>query len=352
MIFLRQLMKLRPSAPGGEDMTLLDHLEEFRRTLIAMLLALLAGMALCFCFTDEVMAILTRPVKQLAVQYEATTLPSGVDAADWRTARSAAEIMPALPPQERQQFAAQLTPRQRELAEAVPLLRAASILPPDQANSMLHTPLQRELHDSGATLTPVDDARAGSRLMGAFQPGEAFMLSLSLAFFCGLIVSFPVMMYFLLRFVVPGLLEHERRLVYKCLAWGFLLFLGGCVFSYFLVLPRVLSFFFNYSQDMGIANDWRIGYYLTFAAKLILVFGVIFELPVIVVPLIRLGVLSYDIMRRTRAYALVGCLSLALVLAPAPDPGTMLIMALPMYLLYELCILFARSSDKKSPAHE
>lgn len=168
------------------------------------------------------------------------------------------------------------------------------------------------------------------------------MLSLSLAFFCGLIVSFPVMMYFLLRFVVPGLLEHERRLVYKCLFWGFLLFLGGCAFSYFLVLPRVLSFFFNYSQDMGIANDWRIGYYLTFAAKLILVFGVVFELPVIVVPLIRLGVLRYETMKRTRAYALVACLSLALILAPAPDPGTMLIMALPMYLLYELCILFAR----------
>ena len=342
MFFLRQLMKLRPTPPGGAEMSLLDHLEEFRRTLISMLLALLAGMALCFCFTDEVMAVLTRPVTQLTERYEATTLPDGVDAADWRTARRAAAVMPMLAEPERAAFAARLTPRQRELAEAVPALMAARALPPQEAQSMLSTPLQRSLHACGAELRPVEEAHRDSRLMGAFQPGEAFMLSLSLAFFCGLIVSFPVMIYFLLRFVVPGLLEHERRLVYKCLFWGFLLFLGGCAFSYFLVLPRVLSFFFNYSQDMGIANDWRIGYYLTFAAKLILVFGVVFELPVIVVPLIRLGVLRYETMKRTRAYALVACLSLALILAPAPDPGTMLIMALPMYLLYELCILFAR----------
>ena len=342
MFLLRQLMKLRPTPPGGAEMSLLDHLEEFRRTLISMGLCLLAGMVLCFSFTDEVMAVLTRPVQELAVQYEATTLPRGVDAHDWRAARRAAAVLPLLQERERAVFLAALPQRRRELAAAVPQLMAARALPPDKAGAMLATPLLRSLYESGADPHPAADAANGSGLMGAFQPGEAFMLSLSLSFFCGLIVSFPVMMYFLLRFVVPGLLEHERRLVYKCLFWGFLLFLGGCAFSYFLVLPRVLSFFFNYSRDMGIDNDWRIGYYLTFTAKLILVFGVVFELPVVMVPLIRLGVLSYALMRRTRAYALVGCLALALVLAPAPDPGTMLIMALPMYLLYELCILFAR----------
>lgn len=342
MFLLNQLLKLRHAPPGGAEMSLLDHLEEFRRTLIAMGLCLLAGMVLCFSFTDEVMAVLTRPVQELSARYESTTLPAGVDAGDWSTARRAAAVLPMLAERERAEFTARLTPRQRELAAAVPQLQAARALSAAEAEGMLTTPLLKSLYESGANPYPAGEEANGSGLMGAFQPGEAFMLSLSLAFFCGLIVSFPVMMYFLLRFVVPGLLEDERKLVYKCLFWGFLLFLAGCAFSYFLVLPRVLSFFFNYSREMGIDNDWRIGYYLTFTAKLILVFGVIFELPVIVVPLIRLGVLSYDLMKRTRAYALVGCLALALVLAPAPDPGTMLIMALPMYLLYELCILFAR----------
>ena len=342
MFLLNQLLKLRHTPPGGAEMTLLDHLEEFRRTLIAMGLCLLAGMVLCFSFTDEVMAVLTRPAQELSGRYESGILPAGVDAADWRTACRAAAVLPMLAERERAAFSARLTPRQRELAAAVPQLLAARALPAAEAEPMLATPLLKSLYESGAEVHPAETAAGARGLMGAFQPGEAFMLSLSLAFFCGLIVSFPVMMYFLLRFVVPGLLEHERKLVYKCLAWGFLLFLAGCAFSYFLVLPRVLSFFFNYSQDMGIDNDWRIGYYLTFTAKLILVFGVVFELPVIVMPLIRLGVLSHAVMKRTRAYALVGCLALALVLAPAPDPGTMLIMALPMYLLYELCILFAR----------
>lgn len=350
MFLLRQLLKLRPpTAHDGAEMTLLDHLEEFRRTLLAMLACLLVAMVLCFSFTPQVMAVLTRPVQDLRLGYESTLLPDGVDAADWRTARRAAQARPMLAAADRAALDAALTLRQRELADAVPLLAAARALPEQAAERYLAArhaaPVVQELYRSGASTAPVEPAPGSSDLMGAFQPGEAFMLSLSLSFFCGLIVSFPVMMYFLLRFVVPGLLEHERRLVYKSLCWGFLLFLAGCAFAYFLVLPRVLSFFFNYSQEMGISNDWRIGYYLTFTAKLILVFGVIFELPVIVIPLIKLGLLTYGFMKRTRAYALVGCLSVALVLAPAPDPGTMLIMALPMYLLYEICILFARRAE-------
>ena len=78
------------------------------------------------------------------------------------------------------------------------------------------------------------------------------------------------------------------------------------------------------------------------------VFGVVFELPVIIVPLIKLGILNYARMKVTRGYALIACFGAALFLAPAPDPATMFIMALPMYALYELCILFARLEQGKT----
>ena len=176
------------------------------------------------------------------------------------------------------------------------------------------------------------------------------MLSLQLAFFGGLVVAGPLLLYFLLQFVLPGLLEHEKRIILRSLVWGVGLFVLGCLFSYYAVLPRVLAFFFEYSWNLGIENDWRIGYYISFASKLIFVFGLIFELPVVMVPLIKLGILTYARMRALRPYALVGSFAAALFLAPAPDPGTMLLMALPLYALYELCVLVALREAKRAAA--
>jgi sec-independent protein translocase protein TatC len=258
-----------------------------------------------------------------------------------------------LPPETAEQLNAQFSPTVRELADIVPLLHAAALLPPESQANWLSTAVPEDarekalaLHASGAELKE-GQGRAALKLMGAFRPGEAFMLSLQLSFFCGLIISFPLLMYFLLQFIMPGLLADEKRLLFKSVGFGVGLFLLGSAFAYFAVLPRVLSFFYDYSLGMGIENDWRIGYYLTFAAKLVFVFGAVFELPVIIIPLIKLGILNYPRMRVTRGYALIGCFGAALFLAPAPDPATMFIMALPMYGLYELCIIFAWLEQRK-----
>ncbi len=348
---LRENMQITPPGEAEGGMPFLDHLEDLRRTIIHMGITIMVSMCLCFGFAPAMMQVLRQPVDRVWEDYESKSLPHGVSALDWLNAKSLASVRSMLPQAEaREALTQRFTPAVRELADMVPLLHAASLLPGAEQEAYLEkaaeklTEVQRHtlfaLHESGAELRE-GQGREALKLMGAFQPGEAFMLSLSLSFFGGLILSFPLLMYFMLRFIIPGLLEHERRLLYKCVAAGFGLFLAGVSFAYFAVLPRVLSFFYNYSLDMGIANDWRIGYYLTFAAKLVFIFGVVFELPVIIMPLVKLGVLTYERMRRTRAYALIGCLTAALFLAPAPDPGTMLIMAAPMYGLYELCIVFA-----------
>ncbi len=354
---LRESMQVTPPGEAGEGMPFLDHLEDLRRTIIRMGITLVVSMCLCFGFAPAMMQVLRQPVDRVWQDYESGRLPAEVDAEDWLRAKSLASVRALLPQEEeRHALTQRFSPAVQELANMVPLLHAASLLPETEQEPYLRAAtegapakaqqLLLSLHAEGADLRE-GQGREALKLMGAFQPGEAFMLSLSLSFFGGLIVSFPLLMYFLLRFIIPGLLEHERRLLYKCVAAGFGLFLAGVSFSYFAVLPRVLSFFYNYSLDMGIANDWRIGYYLTFAAKLVFIFGIVFELPVIIVPLVKLGILTYERMRRTRAYALMGCLTAALFLSPAPDPGTMLIMALPMYALYELCILYAWREGKR-----
>ncbi len=353
MFSLQHLFRLRENmqvASPEEEMPFLDHLEDLRKTIIRMGITVIVAMCLCFGFAPAMMQVLRQPVDRVWAEYESSRLPHGVEADDWLNAKSLAAVRAMMPqPSSRQALEQRFRPQVRELADIVPLLHAASLLPKAESKAYLTSAtegnpearqLVMKLHESRAELRE-GQGREALKLMGAFQPGEAFMLSLSLSFFGGLIVSFPLLMYFMLRFIIPGLLEHERHLLYKCVAAGFGLFLAGVSFAYFAVLPRVLSFFYNYSLDMGIANDWRIGYYLTFAAKLVFIFGIVFELPVIIMPLVKLGILTYERMRRTRAYALIGCLTAALFLAPAPDPGTMLIMAAPMYGLYELCIFFA-----------
>lgn len=363
MFLLRQLFRMRESMqispPDQAEMPFLDHLEDLRLTIIRMAATVVIAMAACFGFAPSVMSLLRMPVDRVWEDYEARHLPYGVSTQDWLSAKTLASVRHDLSPAATEVLKARTAPDTWKLAELVPLLRAAEVLPPGHREDFLRAslpgddalPLLLALHESGAVLREAQ-GREALKLMGAFQPGEAFLLSLQISFFGGILLSAPLLMYYLLRFIVPGLLEHERALLYRCIAAGSGLFLGGCAFAYFLVLPRVLSFFYSYSLDMGIENDWRIGYYLTFAAKLVFVFGIIFELPVIVMPLVKLGILSYPLMKRTRPYALVACFAVALLLSPAPDPGTMLIMALPMYMLYEACILYARFQEKRRQQEE
>lgn len=77
------------------------------------------------------------------------------------------------------------------------------------------------------------------------------MLTIKLSLYAGVVISFPLLLYFLLQFIIPGLLEHERKLLYKCMAVGFGLFLAGTLFCYFIVLPRVLTFFYTYSLNLA-----------------------------------------------------------------------------------------------------
>ncbi len=358
MFFMRSIIGMRRSNQT-EEMSFLDHLEELRKTLIRMALVTLLAMAVCFAYTPTLLGMLRQPVEHVWLEHERQYLPDGVNAQNWVLAKELQFSRAGLPPKLRSTVESRLGSDVLLLTDALDILRAASLLPEHEQLSFLKetgdSPAARmalALHNSQADLH-TGQGRHEARMMGAFQPGEAFMLSVQLAFFGGVVLASPVLLYLALGFIMPGLLEHERRVLLRSLWWGVLLFLLGCSFAYLAVLPRVLAFFYEYSWTLGIENDWRIGYYLSFAVKLILVFGVIFELPVLLYPLMRLGVLTRKRMRRLRPYVLVGSFAVALVLAPAPDPGTMLLMALPLYFLYELCLLFAKndnSSSQSSPA--
>lgn len=344
MFLLRAISSLTQTAPPSG---LAEHLEALRRTLIAMAAVLLVTCLLCFCLAPQLMELLRRPAEQVWLRHESAHLPGGVSAADWQLAKRLAALRPALSPAARAATEQALPPAVPALANAVPPLQAAALLPESARRTSLAAAVRPEqselvlsLYDAGAELQ-TGPAAGAPQLMGVFRPAEGFLIAVNMSFFAGLLLALPALLFLLMRFIRPGLHPRERALLRRAVVGGTLLFLGGAAFAYAAVLPRVLAFFFDYARELGIQNDWRIGYYLGFAVKLVLLFGLVFELPVLLLPLIRLHVLTYELMRRTRGYAFILCLALALLLAPAPDPGTMLLLALPLYALYELCILFA-----------
>ena len=170
---------------------------------------------------------------------------------------------------------------------------------------------------------------------------DAFMISLTFAFYSGLILTLPIMLYFVAQFVLPALTKREKKLVLPAIAVGFLLFVVGVVFCFNFVLPRAVKFFFDYGKQMDWTPNWSVTKYFSFVSRMEMAFGAAFELPAIVLLLVFFDVLSFEFLKRTRAYGIVLILVLAMVIAPTPDVVTFLSLGAPMCLLYEGCIWLA-----------
>lgn len=363
MFLLNKIFHLREKLQIGKDdeeKPFLHHLDELRSMLMKMIITVLVTTVLSFIYGPELMSIIRYPADQVWTIYEEKHLPSSdVSYEEWGEAKALAYSLPGLGTKGVQAALKHVSPREKMLVEAVYVLRTARVLDLDKREEFVReasstkevADLVSELEKSEAILT--DAEGKGSLLsMSAFNPPEPFMLSMKLAFYAGLVLSSPLLIFYLLQFIIPGLLTNERKVLYRSMLYGFGLFLTGILFAYFIVLPRVLTFFYEYALEFGIMNEWRIGYYVSFATRLILMFGLAFELPIIVFPFIRLGVLTYELMNSTRRYAIVGVAVLAAVITPTPDAFTMMLMAVPMYALYELCILLAWREGRRKRQRE
>lgn len=194
-------------------------------------------------------------------------------------------------------------------------------------------------------LAAIDVERTSLVNLGVADP---LTIAFQLAFYAGLVLAFPFLVYFLAEFILPGLKPSEKKMLYPAAAASFGLFLGGVLFAYFLVLPSVLDYFFNYSQSLNWRPQWSVQQYFSFTTQFIISFGLAFELPLGVLLLVKLNILNVEILQRTRAFAVVIILFLAAIITPTTDVFTLLLMAGPMYALYEACIIVARIMERRA----
>ena len=198
---------------------------------------------------------------------------------------------------------------------------------------------------------PVEEAGYDAKLL-VLSPFEGFMSVLKICLYAGLILSFPIILYFIGEFVIPGLNQKEKKLIIPVVIASFLLFASGVLFSYFVVIPRALEFFQEFNRGVEISTELRFKYTVSFVTMLSLVFGLCFELPVVVMSLVKLDLLNSKMMRSTRSYAIVAMFVLAAIITPTPDIFTMSLLAGPMVLLYELCIWMAWWLERKTTKRE
>jgi len=166
-----------------------------------------------------------------------------------------------------------------------------------------------------------------------------FIIKLEIALFAGIIISLPVIFYQLWQFLAPGLLKKERKLLPIIVFFSVLCFLIGGAFAYFIIIPYALQFFLSLAP-IDIENNIALDFYIGFLLRLIIVFGVVFELPMLSLILSKFGILTPQFMRKYRKYAIVGAFILGAILTP-PDPTTQMFLAIPIILLYELSIFIS-----------
>ena len=198
----------------------------------------------------------------------------------------------------------------------------------------------------GVDAAVFDVANLDFRLINTSLAGQ-FNLHMKISLLTGLALAMPYMLWEFWRFVRPALTPRETALAHRFVLWVSLLFFGGLLFGYFIIVPLSVSFFVNYEASAAIVNMIDVGQYLSMVVGVSLGSALIFQLPLLVWFLARMGLVTPDLLRRYRRHAFVGLLIIAAIITP-PDIFSLLLVVVPLCWLYELSIRIAARAVRKA----
>ena len=172
---------------------------------------------------------------------------------------------------------------------------------------------------------------------------EQFMIHMKTAFYAGVLVASPYIVYLLFRFISPALYDNERRYATALVSSGYLMFMLGTLLNYFLIFPLTVKFLGTYQVSEDVANMLTLQSYMDTLLMMSLVMGIVFELPVVSWLLGRMGLVNAQMMKTWRKHAVVAILVISAIITPTTDAFTLFVVALPIWLLYEVSILIIRN---------
>jgi sec-independent protein translocase protein TatC len=317
---------------GGPIKSFLEHLEDLRWVLIKSIAAAGVAMIACFFGGNHVMRILEWPLRQAPFQKagKEQQLQILLGTNELHTFRIATN----------DPLASLVGTNQFSRLEIVPIVDGTNVSFGGKIISESKPPAEREL--------PIPLVNLG--------PASAFVVATKVAFYGGLVVASPFIFYFVAQFVFPALKMGEKKYVYSGLIFGFGLFVAGVSFCYFAMMPVALAVSAQYSQWFGFkVAEWRAEEYISFVCKFMLGMGLGFEMPVIILTLVRMGILDYRMLKAARRYVVVIAFVLGAVLT-TPEVITQVLMAIPLLVLYEISVWIAwyweRQDKKREEAAE
>jgi sec-independent protein translocase protein TatC len=167
---------------------------------------------------------------------------------------------------------------------------------------------------------------------------QQFVLHIKTAFSVGLLIALPYLLYLLFSFISPALYTNERKVAVQLVGWGYVMFMLGVLLSYYLIFPLTFRFLGNYQISEVVANTVTVESYIDTLLMVSIAMGIVFEIPVLSWILGRLGILRSSVMRHYRRHVIVALLIVAAIITPTSDAFTLFLVALPMWLLFELSI--------------
>jgi len=315
---------------GGPVKSFLEHLEDLRWTLIKSIVAAGLAMLICLLAGNHVVGIIERPLQKAKMKYpkdvQVWTLFFGTNQLGIFQINT--NQVPVLPFGTNAFVGVQIKPVLIE------------------SNVVLSLEVDTNAPVSGATRLPIQIIN--------LSPAGAFVVAVRVAFYGGLVLSSPFILYFIAQFVFPALKMKEKKYVYRGLLFGGGLFAAGITFCYFLLMPVALAASVQYSEWLGFnASTWRAEDFITFVCKFLLGMGLGFELPVVVLVLVKIGILDYRMLAKARRYVIIINFFLGAVLT-TPEIITQILMAVPLQILYEISVWVAwyweRQEKKRSAA--
>jgi sec-independent protein translocase protein TatC len=323
--------RLRPV--GHEDqLSLIDHLDELRSRLIACVVVFMVAFSFCYWQNNRLLHIVNRPLEStqnLNGKHRSKDPLEESARFSIKTGDALKALTPALegqkqvntalgrrlPPDER----AALNAQQRRLQQAAAATRAA------------------------AEAVPTNTARQPITL-GVTEP---FVTTFTIAAYAALLVSLPFLLWQAYAFVLPAFNAQERRIALPLMLMVPVLFISGVAFGYFVALPRAIDFLQNFNDD-SFDILIRAADYYRFSIIMLALIGLLFQIPVGVLAVTRMGLISARQLARNRGYVILGIAVLAAVATPTPDPVTMMIAMAPLVVLFELSVLLARIIERRS----
>jgi sec-independent protein translocase protein TatC len=312
---------------GGPVKTFLEHLEDLRWTLIKSVSSVFVAMVVCLMAGKHMVAVLAWPLEQAKRLRSTQQARAPVYLGTNVLGRVSGD-----------QFGLSLWGTNHPTSFK---------LVPMQMGTNYFLGLQTEFRP------PEERSASLSISLKNYSPLSAIIVAMKLALYGGLVLSAPFVFYFVGQFVLPALKVHEKKILFQAVSIGSGLFLLGVAFCYFLLSAIALSASVQFSEWLGFgADEWRAEDYIGFVCKFMLGMGLSFELPVVLLVLVKIGLLDYEKLSRFRMYWVVINLVICAFATPSGDPITMFLMALPLQVLYEISVLIARIWERKAKEQE